>query len=104
MRHFAGAFVCALFALGLVPEAAHAQSIAPITAPKFETEPFAGAELLGGKRIMQAECAALPGAVWVAVDQQESASAIITRPLAVPGPSLWSSFPPKSPQRMLAGR
>src|SRR5215470_9427326 len=70
MRHFAGAFVCALFALGLVPEAAHAQSIAPTTASKFETEPFSGAELLRGKRITQAECAALPGAVWAAVDQQ----------------------------------
>jgi len=36
----------------------------------FETEPFSGAEVLRGKRITQAECAALPGAVWVAVDQQ----------------------------------
>jgi poly(3-hydroxybutyrate) depolymerase len=70
MRHFAGAFVCALFVLGLGREAAHAQSIAPTTASKFETEPFAGAELLRGKRITQAECAALPGAVWTAVDQQ----------------------------------
>jgi pimeloyl-ACP methyl ester carboxylesterase len=70
MRHFAGAFVCALFVLGLVREAAHAQSIAPTTASKFETEPFSGAELLRGKRITQAECAALPGAVWAAVDQQ----------------------------------
>src|SRR5205807_1713764 len=33
-------------------------------------EPFSGAELLRGKRITEAECAALPGAVWVAVDQQ----------------------------------
>jgi hypothetical protein len=70
MRHFAGAFVCALFALGLVREAAHAQSTAPTAAPKFEMEPFSGAELLRGKRITEAECAALPGAVWVAVDQQ----------------------------------
>jgi pimeloyl-ACP methyl ester carboxylesterase len=70
MRHFAGAFVCALFVLGLGREAAHAQSIAPTTASKFETEPFSGAELLRGKRITQAECAALPGAVWAAVDQQ----------------------------------
>jgi pimeloyl-ACP methyl ester carboxylesterase len=70
MRHFAGAFVCALFVLGLAREAAHAQSSAPTTASKFETEPFSGAELLRGKRITQAECAALPGAVWAAVDQQ----------------------------------
>jgi len=70
MRYFAGAFVCALFVLGLVREAAHAQSIAPTAAPKFETEPFSGAELLRGKRITEAECAALPGAVWVTVDQQ----------------------------------
>src|SRR5260370_15492152 len=70
MRHCAGAFVCALFVLGLAREAAHAQSIAPTTAPNFETEPFSGAELLRGKRITEAECAALPGAVWVTVDQQ----------------------------------
>src|SRR5262245_2399198 len=70
MRHFAGAFVCALFVLGLARDAAHAQSSAPTTASKFETEPFSGAELLRGKRITQAECAALPGAVWAAVDQQ----------------------------------
>jgi pimeloyl-ACP methyl ester carboxylesterase len=70
MRYFARAFVCALFVLGLVREAAHAQSIAPTTAPKFETEPFSGAELVRGKRTTQAECAALPGAVWVTVDQQ----------------------------------
>src|SRR5215467_3876854 len=70
MRQFAPAFVCALFVLGLVREAAHAQSIAPTTLPKFETEPFSGAELLRGKRITEAECAALAGAVWVTVDQQ----------------------------------
>ena len=62
--------MCALFVLGLAREAAHAQSSAPTTASKFETEPFSGAELLRGKRITQAECAALPGAVWAAVDQQ----------------------------------
>jgi pimeloyl-ACP methyl ester carboxylesterase len=70
MRHFAGAFVCALFVLGLGREAAQAQSTASTTASTFETEPFSGAELLRGKRITQAECAALPGAVWAAVDQQ----------------------------------
>jgi pimeloyl-ACP methyl ester carboxylesterase len=51
-------------------DAAHAQSVAPATVPKFETELFSGAELLGGKRIREAECAALAGAVWVAVDRQ----------------------------------
>src|SRR5260370_36152889 len=70
MRHCAGAFVCALFVLGLAREAAHAQSIAPTTAAKFETEPFSGAELLRGKRITEAVCAALPAAVWVSADQQ----------------------------------
>jgi pimeloyl-ACP methyl ester carboxylesterase len=70
MRHFARAFVCALVVLGVGREAVHAQSSAPTTASKFETEPFSGAELLRGKRIAQAECAALPGAVWVTVDQQ----------------------------------
>src|SRR5262245_3426579 len=70
MRYIAAVLVCPLFALGLMPDAALAQSVAPATVPKFETEPFSGAELLGGKRITQAGCAALPGAVWVAVDQQ----------------------------------
>jgi pimeloyl-ACP methyl ester carboxylesterase len=70
MRYIAAVFACPFFALGLMPDAAHAQSVAPATAPKFETEPFSGAELLSGKRITEAGCAALPGAVWVAVDQQ----------------------------------
>jgi dienelactone hydrolase len=70
MRYIAAVLLCALFALGLMPDAAHAQSVAPAAAPKFETEPFSGAELLNGKRITEAGCAVLPGAVWVAVDQQ----------------------------------
>ena len=70
MRYIAAVLVCPLFALGLMPDAALAQSVAPATGPKFETEPFSGAELLSGKQITQAGCAALPGAVWVAVDRQ----------------------------------
>lgn len=70
MRYIAAVLVCPLFALGLMPDAAHAQSVAPATVPKFETEPFSGAELLSGKQITEAGCAALPGAVWVAVDRQ----------------------------------
>src|SRR6266487_5746779 len=70
MRHFVAVLVCALVVLGIAREAAHSQSTTPATVPNFETEPFSGAELLRGKRITEAECAALPGAVWVAVDQQ----------------------------------
>jgi hypothetical protein len=70
MRHLAPVLLCALFVFGIARETAHAQSTAPATTPAFETEPFSGAELVRGKRITEAECAALPGAVWVAVDQQ----------------------------------
>jgi pimeloyl-ACP methyl ester carboxylesterase len=70
MRHLVAVLLCALFVLGLAREGAHAQSSTPATAPAFETEPFSGTDLLRGKRITQAECAALPSAVWVAVDQQ----------------------------------
>jgi dienelactone hydrolase len=70
MRHFVAVLVCALVVLGIAREAAQAQSPTPATAPNFEAEPFSSSELLRGKRITQAECAALPGAVWVAVDQQ----------------------------------
>jgi dienelactone hydrolase len=70
MRHFVAVLVCALVVLGIAREAAHAQSTTPATGPNSETEPFSGSELLRGKRITQAECAALPGAVWVAIDQQ----------------------------------
>jgi hypothetical protein len=70
MRHLVAVLVCALAVLGMAREAAHAQSTTPATAPNSETDPFSGSELLRGKRIAQAECAALPGAVWVAVDQQ----------------------------------
>src|SRR6266436_2038338 len=104
MRHFAGAFVCALFVLGLAREAVHAQSIAPTTAAKFETEPFSGAELLRGKRITEAECAALPGAVWVTVDQQGECIRYYHSTAGGFGSEVCSSFPPKSPRPMLAGR
>jgi dienelactone hydrolase len=70
MRHLAAVLVCALVVLGTARQAAHAQFTAPATVPNFETEPFSSSELLRGKRITQPECAALPGAVWVAVDQQ----------------------------------
>ncbi|HLQ92373.1 MAG TPA: SEL1-like repeat protein [Xanthobacteraceae bacterium] len=41
-----------------------------LPAPKFETEPFSGSELLNGKRIAEQECANLAGAVWVVVDRK----------------------------------
>jgi dienelactone hydrolase len=92
MRHFAGAFVCALVALGLVREAAHAQSIAPTTVPKFETGPFSGADLLRGKRITEAECAALRGAVWVTVEQQGECIRYYHSTAGGSGPELAVSF------------
>jgi len=104
MRHFAGAFVCTLFVLGLGREAAHAQSIAPTTASKFETEPFLGAELLRGKRITQVECAALPGAVWAAVDQQGECIRYYHSTAGGSGSEVVVFFPPKSPRPMRAGR
>jgi hypothetical protein len=70
MRHLVAVLVCALVVLGTARQAAHAQFTTPATAPNFETEPFSRSELLRGKRITQPECAALPGGVWVAVDQQ----------------------------------
>ena len=70
MRHLVAVLVCALVVLGTARQTAHAQFTTPATAPNFETEPFSSSELLRGKRITQPECAALPGGVWVAVDQQ----------------------------------
>jgi pimeloyl-ACP methyl ester carboxylesterase len=70
MLYLAAVLLFPFLGLGLLPDVAHAQTVAPATVPKFETELFSGAELLSGKRITQAECAALAGAVWVAVDQQ----------------------------------
>jgi hypothetical protein len=63
MRHFVAVLVCALVVLGIAREAAQAQSPTPATAPNFEAEPFSSSKLLRGKRITQAECAALPGCV-----------------------------------------
>jgi pimeloyl-ACP methyl ester carboxylesterase len=68
MRHFV--IVCALVVLGIARASAQAQSTTPAPIPNSEAELFSGSELLRGKRIAQAECAALPGAVWVAVDEQ----------------------------------
>jgi dienelactone hydrolase len=62
----AGAAACVAIALTAGP--LHAQTAA--AAPRFETEPFSGSDLLNGKRIAEAECAALPSAVWVVVDKQ----------------------------------
>jgi hypothetical protein len=103
MRHRVAVLACALAVLGIARESAQAQSIAPATAPNFETEPFSGSELSRGKRLTDAECAALPGAVWWPSTSRVSASAIITRPLAAPGLRLWSSLPPRPARRMRAG-
>ncbi len=47
-----------------------AQRTAPTAAPAFETEPFSGSDLIHGKKITEAECQALPSAVWVVADGQ----------------------------------
>src|SRR5213079_1654664 len=62
----AALFACACAALGFALAAGHAQTpVKPV--PKFESEPFAGSELLAGKRITESECIDLPGAVCVVV-------------------------------------
>src|SRR5207244_2632262 len=67
MCRTAALLACASYALVLGLAGAHAQT--PATpAPKFETEPFSGSELLNGKRSTEIECADLAGAVWVVVD------------------------------------
>ncbi len=86
MRHLVAVLVCALAVLGMAGEAAHAQSTTPATAPNSETDPFSGSELLRGKRIAQPECAALPGAVWVTVDQQGECIRYYHATVGGPGP------------------
>src|SRR5262245_22774544 len=72
MRRSGLACAAAITALTLVVGPVHAQSTAPPAAPSFEKEPFSGSDLLHGKKITQAECEALPSAVWVvAAAQQE---------------------------------
>jgi pimeloyl-ACP methyl ester carboxylesterase len=62
----AGAIAALTVAVGPV----QAQSTVPAAAPVFETEPFSGSDLIHGKKITEAECAALPSAVWVVADGQ----------------------------------
>ncbi len=50
--------------------ATRAQSGPVPPATEFSPEPFSGPELLKGKLATQAECAALPTAVWVSIDRQ----------------------------------
>ena len=70
MRHLAVAVACASLAFALAGGMAHAQTATSTAASGFETVPFSGPELLSGKRITEADCAALAGAVWVVVDRQ----------------------------------
>src|SRR5262245_3282118 len=58
----------ALVALALAVGPVHAQGTAP--APSLEKEPFSASDLLNGKKITQAECEALPSAVWVVAEGQ----------------------------------
>jgi pimeloyl-ACP methyl ester carboxylesterase len=66
MRRSGLACTAAIVALALAVGPVHAQS----TAPSFEKEPFSGSDLLNGKKITQAECEALPSAVWVVAEGQ----------------------------------
>ena len=70
MRHLAVAVACASLAFALAGGMARAQTATSTAASGFETVPFSGPELLSGKRITEADCAALAGAVWVVVDRQ----------------------------------
>ena len=69
LRNLGSACATAVVALGLAAGPVHAQSTTPAAAPPFETEPFSGSELLKGKKITEAECEALPSAVWVVADE-----------------------------------
>jgi dienelactone hydrolase len=70
MHHFGAACAAAIAALALAMGPVQAQRTAPTAAPAFETEPFSGSDLVHGKKITEAECAALPSAVWVDVEGQ----------------------------------
>jgi pimeloyl-ACP methyl ester carboxylesterase len=70
MHKFGAGCATAVVALALAVGLVHAQDTAPPAVPSFEKEPFSGFDLLHGKTITQAECEALPSAVWVAADGQ----------------------------------
>jgi pimeloyl-ACP methyl ester carboxylesterase len=71
MYHSGAACAAVIAALALAIGPVQAQRNAPKAAPAFETEPFSGSDLLHGKKITEAECAALPSAVWVVVEGQQ---------------------------------
>jgi pimeloyl-ACP methyl ester carboxylesterase len=64
-------FSCALAALALALDVAHAQPAGEGAADP-DKQPFSGPELLAGKKMTEAECGKIPTAVWVSV-QGESA-------------------------------
>ena len=70
MHKLGPACAAAIVALALAVGPVHAQSTAPPAAPSFEKEPFSSSDLLHGKKITQAECEALPSAVWVVAEGQ----------------------------------
>jgi pimeloyl-ACP methyl ester carboxylesterase len=75
MHEFGAGCAAAIVAFALAVGSVHAQDTAPAPsfekpAPAFEKEPFSGSDLLHGKKITQAECEALPSAVWVVADGQ----------------------------------
>ncbi len=68
MRRVGTVFALVLCTLDLQSGAVSAQ-IAASAPPAVANEPFSGAELPAGKKMMEAECAAFPAAaVWVVVD------------------------------------
>ena len=72
MRDLGALCAAAVVAFALVVGPAHSQSTAPpVAAPSFGKEPFSGSDLLQGKKITEAECQALPSAVWVVADGQQ---------------------------------
>jgi dienelactone hydrolase len=70
MHHFGATCAAAIAALAFVIGPSQAQRT-PTAVPAFETLPFSGSDLLHGKKITEAECAALPSAVWVVVEGQQ---------------------------------
>jgi pimeloyl-ACP methyl ester carboxylesterase len=72
MHHIGAGCAAAVVALALAVGLVHAQGTAPpAAAPSFEKEPFSGSDLLRGKKITEAECQALPSAVWVVAEGQQ---------------------------------
>jgi len=71
MYHVGPVCAAAVAALTIAIGAVQAQTTKPAAPPAFETEPFSGSDLIHGKKLTEAECQALPSAVWVVAEGQQ---------------------------------